>query len=166
MHREGLFWLAIAIIVQLLPVIFVSLNLNDVMDLMFQTPAIICSGIGATRMYRKIFDRHAGDLLEYLESSRDATTGEIRFRRHTQLVSRTDLARGWGDPFVTSSALPMAMAMGHHHPRAMNANVNVNGRGHRYVERFQACEIGLEQGHGSAGSSEARMMRIDPDLVL
>lgn len=110
--------------------------------------------------------------LEYLESSRDATTGEIRFRRHMQLVSRTDLAHGgWdGDPFVTSSsaaALPMAMAMGGRpapgHPRAMN----VNGCGHRYVERFQACEIGLEQGgHGSAGSSEARMMRIDPDLVL
>ncbi|KAI0270477.1 hypothetical protein BC834DRAFT_967264 [Gloeopeniophorella convolvens] len=139
MYREGLFWLAIA-------TVFISLNLNDVMNLMFQTPAIICSGIGATRMYRKIFDRHAGNLLEYLESSRDEATGEIRFRRQTQLVSRHD-ATG------LSSALPLERLV-----RAPPSE--------RYVERFEACEIRLERAGSGRGEEDGEAGKIDPDLVL
>ncbi|KAI0298453.1 hypothetical protein B0F90DRAFT_1732613 [Multifurca ochricompacta] len=148
MYREGLFWLAIATVVQLLPVVFISLNLNDVMDLMFQTPAIICSGIGATRMYRKIFDRHAGDMLEYLESSRDTTTGEIRFRRQTHLISHLGHDSDSG-PCGITRALPMG-----HLGRGINE---------RYVERFEACEIRLEEG---SESDTTHMTKIDPDLVL
>jgi hypothetical protein len=120
-------------------------------------------------MYRRIFDRHAGDLydlfcltrfvpvkrfassdrppitgpprLEYLESSRDAKTGEIRFRRHT--FSCVD------DPGVMSSALPMTRP-----PRALNEP---------YVERFVACEIRVEP---LSARSEAHVTKIDPDMVL
>ena len=80
--------------------------------------------------------------LEYLESSRDAKTGEIRFRRHT--VSRVEHD---ADPGDMSSARPM-----NYPPRALNGP---------YVERFVACEIRLE-----SARSEAHVTKIDPDMVL
>ncbi|KAH8987306.1 hypothetical protein EDB92DRAFT_2105033 [Lactarius akahatsu] len=144
MYHEGLFWLAIATLIQLLPVIFISLDLNDVMNLMFQTPAIICAGIGATRMYRKIFDRHAGDMLEYLESSRNEETGEIRFRRASLLVARLGHDGDRNAPRCAPRAVPPG--------RELNE---------LYVERFGECEIRLE-----GAETEARMIKIDPDLVL
>ncbi|KAH9177253.1 hypothetical protein EDB89DRAFT_1902491 [Lactarius sanguifluus] len=144
MYHEGLFWLAIATLIQLLPVIFISLDLNDVMNLMFQTPAIICAGIGATRMYRKIFDRHAGDMLEYLESSCNEETGEIRFRRASLLVARLGHDGDGNAPRCAPRAVPPGRE-----PNEL------------YVERFGECEIRLE-----GAESEARMTKIDPDLVL
>ncbi|KAI0255666.1 hypothetical protein BJV78DRAFT_1177706 [Lactifluus subvellereus] len=144
MYHEGLFWLAIATVMQLLPVIFLSLDLNDSMNLMFQTPAAICTGIGATRMYRKIFDLHAGDLLEYLETSRDAATGEIRFRRHA--LSRFGHV---SDPHDSSNALPMDRLAAAGAPNE------------RYVERFKAREIRLDN-----VESENHLSKMDLDLVL
>ncbi|KAH9054888.1 hypothetical protein EDB87DRAFT_1644214 [Lactarius vividus] len=166
MYHEGLFWLAIATLIQLLPVIFISLDLNDVMNLMFQTPAskltfrmghvsimnsthssstvVICAGIGATRMYRKIFDRHAGDMLEYLESSRNEETGEIRFRRQSLLVAHLGHDGDRNAPRCAPRAVPPV--------RELNE---------LYVERFGECEIRLE-----GTETEARMTKIDPDLVL
>jgi len=144
MYHEGLFWLAIATFIQLLPVIFISLDLNDVMNIMFQTPAIICAGIGATRMYRKIFDRHSGDLLEYLESSRNAETGSIRFRRHSLSVARLGHDGDRNSHRGTRRAVT-----------AWRAPNEV------YWERFGGCEIRLE-----GAEAEASMTKIDPDLVL
>lgn len=144
MYHEGLFWLAIATLIQLLPVIFLSLDLNDAMNLMFQTPAIICAGIGATRMYRKIFDRHAGDLLEYLESTRDAETGEIRFRRQSLLVARL----GHNGDRNSPQSVPRAVLSGRV-PDEL------------YLEQCEGCEIRVE-----GAEAEARMTKIDPDLVL
>lgn len=144
MYNEGLFWLAIATLIQLLPVIFISLDLNDVMNLMFQTPAIICAGIGATRMYRKIFDRHSGDLLEYLESSRNEETGSIRFRRQSLLVARLGHDGDRNIPRIR----PRVVSSG----RALTEV---------YVEQFGGCEIRLE-----GAEAESRTSKIDPDLVL
>jgi hypothetical protein len=121
-------------------------------------------------MYRKIFDRHAGDLyvlsshlpswllslsirslscladhrLEYLETSRNAETGSIRFRRQSLLVTRLghDGARN------IPRSRPRVFASG----RAPNEV---------YVERFGGCEIRLE-----GAEAEGRMSKIDPDLVL
>ncbi|KAI9453596.1 hypothetical protein F5148DRAFT_459820 [Russula earlei] len=114
-------------------------DLNDVMNLMFQTPAIVFSGIGATRMYRQILDRQEGDLLEYLESSRDATTGEIRFRRQTQLISRPTRS---ADPCVMSGVVA----------------TNRLGLNEGDVEPFEACGIRVERPGCEA--------HIDPDWVL
>jgi hypothetical protein len=83
--------------------------------------------------------------LEYLESSRDATTGEIRFRRQAQLISR--LSHADGDPCGMSSAPSIDRF-----PPALRE---------RYVERFEECEIRVE-----GAGSEAHLMGIDPNLVL
>ncbi|KAH9958770.1 hypothetical protein BC827DRAFT_1269365 [Russula dissimulans] len=174
MYREGLTWLVIATLVQTPPVVFLILNLNDVMNIIFIAPSgnnyfvpapqfnvltvllchfpksssrklalvpqLFCSishhfpnqrSIGATRMYRTLSDRQAGNLLDFWETSRDETTGEIRFRRQTQLVARHD-GQGASDT-ASTTALPMG--------RLVRTQPQVE---ERYVERFEARDIELD----------------------
>jgi len=129
--REGVFWLLIATVVQVLPSTFVALNLNDSMNLMFQTPALICSTIGATRIYRGITERNMGDVLEYWESSVDATTGELKFHRRMDPVSSGPAA-----------AVPLG-------------RVRLNDG--RFVERFDAREIKLNGDDSDSAGTDAKI---------
>ncbi|KAH9974553.1 hypothetical protein BGW80DRAFT_1301110, partial [Lactifluus volemus] len=113
MYREGLLWLISAALVQTVPV-----------------ASILCPSIGATRMYRTLSDRQAGNLLDFWEASQDEITGEIRFRRQTQFVTRTD---GQTTDMASSTALPMG--------RLMRSPPQSNGR---YVERFEVRDIELD----------------------
>ncbi|KZV75856.1 hypothetical protein PENSPDRAFT_646897 [Peniophora sp. CONT] len=54
MWHQGLIWLALATIAEVPTVVFVWLNLNQVMNLMFFTPEMVILVIGATRMYRAL----------------------------------------------------------------------------------------------------------------
>jgi len=132
MYREGLFWLLAAATVQTVPVVFLILNLNEAMNVMFIIPSVICTSIGATRMYRALSDRQAGNVLDFWETSRDETTGEIRFRRQTQVVTRTDA--GHGADTASTTALPMGRLV-RTQPASEERYVE------RYVERFEAREI-------------------------
>ena len=76
--------------------------------------------------------------LEYLESSQDAKTGEIRFRRQTISRVQSD-----AEPCIASGSLPTDRV-----PRARSG-------------RYAACEIHLER-----AVSETHVTEIDPDLVL
>jgi hypothetical protein len=66
--------------------------------------------------------------LDFWETSRDETTGEIRFRRQTQVVTRTDV--GHGAETASTTALPMG--------RLVRTQP---GPEERYVERFEAHAI-------------------------
>ncbi|KAF8256865.1 hypothetical protein EI94DRAFT_1836410 [Lactarius quietus] len=52
--NQGLIWLFLATISEVPAAVFVSLNLNEPFNLMFQTPALIVMTIGATRMHRAL----------------------------------------------------------------------------------------------------------------
>jgi len=54
--RQGLIWFFLATVSEVIPVVFIILNLNDPFNLMFQTPALIVMSIAATRMYRSLSD--------------------------------------------------------------------------------------------------------------
>ncbi|KAH9030477.1 hypothetical protein EDB84DRAFT_1562547 [Lactarius hengduanensis] len=54
--RQGLIWVFLATVVQIVPTVFITLNLNDLFDLMFRTPSLIVMSIAATRMYRSSTD--------------------------------------------------------------------------------------------------------------
>jgi hypothetical protein len=54
--RQGLIWLLLATVSEVTPTVFISLNLNDPLNLMFQTPSLIVMAIAATRMYRSLTD--------------------------------------------------------------------------------------------------------------
>lgn len=145
MYREGLFWLVAAAAMQTLPVVFLVLNLNEAMNVMFIIPSVICTSIGATRMYRALSDRQAGNVLDFWETSRDETTGEIRFRRQTQVVTRTD--GGHGAETGSTTALPMGRLV-RTQPPSEERYVE------RFVERFEAHEI--EQDDDSVSMPDAK----------
>ncbi len=69
--------------------------------------------------------------LDFWETSRDETTGEIRFRRQTQFVNRADSQAGV--EAASSTALPMG--------RLVRTQPPIE---ERYVERFEAREIELD----------------------
>jgi hypothetical protein len=145
MYREGLFWLIAAAAAQTVPVVFLILNLNEPMNVMFVLPSVICTSIGATRMYRTLSDRQAGNVLDFWETSRDETTGEIRFRRQTQVVTRTD--GGHGAETASTTALPMGRLV-RTQPGSEERYVE------RFVERFEAHAI--EQDDDSVSMPDAK----------
>jgi len=76
-------------------------------------------------------DNDGSHRLDFWETSRDETTGEIRFRRQTQVVTRTDV--GHADT-ASTTALPMG--------RLVRTQPGSEERYmERFVERFEAQEI-------------------------
>jgi len=101
-------------------------------------------------MYRTLSDRQSGNMygrpllhfpysltrcrLDFWETSRDETTGEIRFRRQTQFVNRADSQAGAHGDVASSTALPMGRLVRTQQPVIEE----------RYVERFEARDIELD----------------------
>jgi len=56
MWRQGLIWLFLATIAYIPPLVFISLNLNEPFNNMFQFPLMITISIAATRIYRSLVD--------------------------------------------------------------------------------------------------------------
>ncbi|KAI9454252.1 hypothetical protein BJY52DRAFT_767098 [Lactarius psammicola] len=54
LYRHGLVWIILATVGLVPPTIFLFLNLNEPMNLMFQTPAMVIMTICATRLYRSL----------------------------------------------------------------------------------------------------------------
>jgi len=141
-YKQGLAWIAVATLCQTLPAVFVSLNLSDAMNLMFQTPALVATSIGATRIYRSITNFVSPNIAEHWGTSRYETNDEIRFRRQTTRYTTATSASA-----MSASAVPMSrLGMSMHTDE-------------RYVERFEAQDIALDdeqrlksastKGHGS-----------------
>lgn len=79
---------------------------------------------------RTIVDETITRRLDFWETSRNETTGEIRFRRQTQLLARTDGPVG---DTASTTALPMGRLV---RPQPQPEE--------RYVERFEARDIMLD----------------------
>jgi len=54
LYRQGVAWILLATVGLIPPTIFLFLNLNEPMNLMFQTPAMVVVTISATRLYRSL----------------------------------------------------------------------------------------------------------------
>ncbi|KAH9958704.1 hypothetical protein BC827DRAFT_545992 [Russula dissimulans] len=59
---QGLIWFFLVTIGHVPPMVFISLNLNAPLNLMFATPALITLSIPATRMYRSLTDYNSRDI--------------------------------------------------------------------------------------------------------
>ncbi|KAH8990024.1 hypothetical protein EDB86DRAFT_3104211, partial [Lactarius hatsudake] len=56
LFTQGLAWMIIVVLAEALITVFILLNLNDAMNLMFQVPALLTMTICASRMYRGLAD--------------------------------------------------------------------------------------------------------------
>jgi hypothetical protein len=85
--------------------------------------------------------------LDFWETSRDETTGEIRFRRQTQLVCRADTQAG---DTASTTALPMGRLV---RPPPQPEE--------RYVERFEARDIELSDDNESDAKRQGSIVTVD-----
>jgi len=82
--KQGVLWLLLAIVAELMPVIFVCLNLNDALNMMFFMPALATMSIAATRMYRSLvnFGSHTDIIMSsgnHRRSTRATSHGNFAF---------------------------------------------------------------------------------------
>ncbi|KAH9067630.1 hypothetical protein EDB87DRAFT_14857 [Lactarius vividus] len=56
LRTQGLIWVVIVTLVELPPTVFIFLNLNDPMNLIFQALALVVTPLGAARLYRGLID--------------------------------------------------------------------------------------------------------------
>lgn len=98
--------------------------------------------------------------LDFWETSRDETTGEIRFRRQTQFITRTDGPGGAGGGggaggngnMASTTALPMGRLV---RTQAQSEE--------RYVERFEARDIDLDDDSESTARDAKPSIAVEED---
>jgi len=73
--KQGVIWLFLATVAEVTPGVFISLNLNEPLDLMFQIPALITMSIAATRMHRSLTD--------YVTGSTNNVQVDLKYGDHT-----------------------------------------------------------------------------------
>ncbi|KAH9046063.1 hypothetical protein EDB84DRAFT_1558615 [Lactarius hengduanensis] len=56
LYTQGLIWVMIVTLAEIPPTVFILLNLNDPMNLIFQAFALIITPLGAARLYRELID--------------------------------------------------------------------------------------------------------------
>ncbi|KZV74190.1 hypothetical protein PENSPDRAFT_749496 [Peniophora sp. CONT] len=80
--KQGLVWLAVATVAELPTVVLLALNLNDALNLLFQTPEMIILAIAATNMYRSL-----SDFLHVDGSNLPGSDGVVDFTRSSGSAS-------------------------------------------------------------------------------
>jgi len=73
--KQGVAWLFLATFAEVTPVVFISLDLNDPFNLMFQFPSMIIMSIAATRMYRSLANFVSESTEVLLDSDSPKTSG-------------------------------------------------------------------------------------------
>jgi len=54
--KQGVIWILLATVAEIPPAVFLALNLNNRLDIMFQPPSVVTMTIAATRMHRSLVD--------------------------------------------------------------------------------------------------------------
>jgi len=95
MWKQGVIWLLVATIAELLPAVFLCLDLNNAFNEMFMLPAMITLSIAATRIYRSLVDHTFSGCTNQLDSESGdrvvwkANRGPIMDSRMGVAISRT-----------------------------------------------------------------------------
>ncbi|KAH8994749.1 hypothetical protein EDB86DRAFT_1244775 [Lactarius hatsudake] len=79
LYTQGLIWVMIVTLAEIPPTVFILLNLNDPMNMIFQALSLIITALGAARLYRGLIDYPASNSSVKVVSSSSG--------RHSELVS-------------------------------------------------------------------------------
>jgi len=100
--NQGVIWLLIAVVTELLPTLFILLNLNGPLSIMFQIPWFITISISATRVYRSLSDFLSSDTPHKIRPPGDRTALEANststapiFLTGVQLAVHTTHEQHW-----------------------------------------------------------------------
>ncbi|KAI9429017.1 hypothetical protein H4582DRAFT_1089530 [Lactarius indigo] len=144
LYRHGIVWIVLATVGLVPPTVFLFLNLNEPMNLMFQTPALVIMTICATRLYRSLatFGNRATVFDSFLSSaplaSVQAHPRSIRLPRSstggTQSLSTTS------GPIGTGASLEVEFPTSYGRYRAEDLEL-VNDRLKAINEEGEECGI-------------------------
>ncbi|KAI0259258.1 hypothetical protein BC834DRAFT_1045400 [Gloeopeniophorella convolvens] len=84
LYNQGLVWLVVVALAEVPAAVFIMLDLNDPLNLMFTVPAVVIKALGAAHIYRALAEYSSQDIM--------CTTGADYGRASEQLV----FARGAG----------------------------------------------------------------------
>ncbi|KAI0316921.1 hypothetical protein OF83DRAFT_1124073 [Amylostereum chailletii] len=56
LYRQGLVWLALALISEVTVIIIISSNIGPIVDMLIQMPRVLITSLGATHMYRALYN--------------------------------------------------------------------------------------------------------------
>ncbi|KAF8504759.1 hypothetical protein F5888DRAFT_781973 [Russula emetica] len=92
--KQGVIWLLVATIAEVLPAVLLCLNLNDPFNFMFLPPSMVTLSIAATRIYRSLADHASGytDHLSGPDSSKRSGRIEWKANRVPITLSRMEVA--------------------------------------------------------------------------
>lgn len=91
--RQGPVWLLVAFIADILPLVFLCLNLNDPLDVMCLTPSIVALSIAATRIHRGLVDYASVECTEQLfDSGHSKANGRAQWKANRVPVMHTQLS--------------------------------------------------------------------------
>ncbi|KAI0282825.1 hypothetical protein BGY98DRAFT_1174452 [Russula aff. rugulosa BPL654] len=95
--RQALVWLLVAFIADILPLVFVCLNLNDPLDDIFLFPSVVASSIAVTRIHRGLVDYASAGCTEQCRRQFDAShskaNGRAEWKVNRVPITRTQLSR-------------------------------------------------------------------------
>jgi hypothetical protein len=91
--RQGLIWLLVATIAEIVPVVFICLNLNEPFNLMFQIPSMVTLSIAATRIHRGLVDYTSGSTEHLSEPDSVRASGRIEWKAKRDPFMPTPLSR-------------------------------------------------------------------------
>ncbi|KAI0269734.1 hypothetical protein BGY98DRAFT_1100954 [Russula aff. rugulosa BPL654] len=94
--RQGLVWLSVAFIADVLPLVFIYLNLNGPLDDIFLVPWIVASSIAATRIHRDLADYASTGCTEQqfdASHSHGKANGRAEWNAIRAPITRTQLSR-------------------------------------------------------------------------
>ncbi|KAF8504744.1 hypothetical protein F5888DRAFT_1658199 [Russula emetica] len=94
--KQGLIWILIATISEVLPAVFICLDLNNLFDYVFQLPSVIAISIAATRMHRSL--------------TQFAATASSNFNLPRILDSRSPVSTA---DRARTTVMPMAVPLSH-----------------------------------------------------
>jgi len=77
LYYQGLFWLALVTLAEIPPTVFIMLDLNDYLNLMFQVPELIMMAVGASRIYRCLADYTCMSEFNWNDEKSWAITGGV-----------------------------------------------------------------------------------------
>ncbi|KAH9062475.1 hypothetical protein EDB87DRAFT_1682118 [Lactarius vividus] len=96
LYTQGLIWVMIVTLGEIPPTVFILLNLNDPMNLVFQAFALIITALGAARLYRGLIDYPASNnsVKSYrAKKQHDAEGGSIVLDSLAAKTSGSEVAR-------------------------------------------------------------------------
>lgn len=94
--KQGVIWLLVAAIAEILPAVFIYLNLNDPFNCMFLLPTMVTLSIAATRIYRSLADYASVGGSEQLSdhvSFEGSASGRIELRANRVPITPSPLSR-------------------------------------------------------------------------